>query len=146
MWGSHHVSVGQSACLDEAAPEGAAPRVDLIASGALWVGFQVASTDEPGAATYVRFEVAVRAQSVTAPPVVHSFTVYVDGTAVATIEGRHAVPALDWTALALTATPFTRRLVAGFSTVAFQVNWPPARLQLEWSRVRLFVEYTPTRT
>lgn len=96
--------------------------------------------------TYVRFEAAVRAQSVTAPPVALGFTVYADGTAVDAVEGRHAVPAENWAALALTATPITRRLVTGFSTVAFQVNGPPERSHPEWSWVRLFVEYTPTWT
>ncbi|MCY3934373.1 MAG: hypothetical protein OXG09_00015 [Chloroflexi bacterium] len=49
--------------------------------------------DVPGAVTDVRFEVALRAPSVTVPAAAYSFTVYVDGTAVATVAGWQPVPA-----------------------------------------------------
>ena len=92
----------------------------------------------------VRFEVALRAQSGTAAAGEYGFTVYSGATAVATVGGAEALGSEEWTTLAISDPSIASGLSSGLSGVAFQVNAPVSGPRLEWSWVRMVVDYRPS--
>ena len=129
-------------CLDEAEPDGAGSIIYLFTNSALRVGFPAASVS--GTPMDVRFEVALKAQSGTVDAGAYDFTVYSDKTAVATLSGDEELGSEAWTELVVSDQAITSGLSSGLSGVAFQVDAPSSGPRLEWSWVRMVVDYRPT--
>ena len=127
-------------CLDEAGPDGDGSRIYLFTNSALRVGFTAGSVT--GTIADVRFEVALKGQTGTVTADQYSFEVYSGTTAVATVNGPEGV-GTEWTELVVSDPAITTGLSSGLSGVAFQVNGPPSGPRLEWSWVRMVVEYKP---
>ena len=127
-------------CLDEAGPDGDGSRIYLFANSALRVGFTAGSVT--GTIADVRFEVVLKGQTGTVAADQYSFEVYSGTTAVATVNGPEDV-GTEWTELVVSDPAITGGLSAGLSGVAFQVNGPSSGPRLEWSWVRMVVEYKP---
>ena len=136
-------TVGLWACLDEAEPDGEGSMVYLFANSALGMGFTVGTGDVSGTVVDVRFEVALRAQSGTVDAGTYGFTVYSGSEVVATVSGQEAV-GTEWTQLVIADASIVSGLSSGLTNVAFQVNAPSSGPRLEWSWVRMVVDYTPT--
>ena len=117
--------------------------VYLFTNSALRVGFTVGDGDVSGTLTGIRFEVALKSQSGTVEAGKYSFAVYSGTAAVATVSGQEAV-GTEWTKLVVTDASIVSGLSSGLSDVAFQVNGPSSGPRLEWSWVRMVVDYRPT--
>ena len=130
-------------CLDEAEPDGDGSVVYLFTNSALRVGFSVGSADVSGTVADVRFEAALRAQSGTVDARAYGFTVYSGSDAVATVSGAEELGSEEWTTLAVSDASIVSGLSSGLSGVAFQVDAPSSGSRLEWSWVRMVVDYRP---
>ena len=131
-------------CLDEAEPDWDGSLVYLFANSALRVGFTVGSGDVSGSPVEVRFEIALKAQSGTVDAGAYGFTVYSGSDAVATVSGAQELGSEEWTTLTVSDASILSGLSSGLSGVAFQVNAPTSGPRLEWSWVRMVVDYRPT--
>ena len=135
---------GLWACLDEAVPDEDGSLVYLFTNSALRVGFTVGSGDVSGSPVEVRFEIALKAQSGTVDAGAYGFTVYSGSDAVATVSGAQELGSEEWTTLTVSDASILSGLSSGLSGVAFQVNAPTSGPRLEWSWVRMVVDYRPT--
>ena len=136
-------TAGLWACLDEPEPDGNGSGILLFTNSALRVGFSLDSQDVAGTLTDVRFEVAVRAQSGTVNADTYGFTVYSGSDEVATVSGGEELDT-EWKQLVVSDASIVSGLSSGLSSVAFQVNAPTTGPRLEWSWLRMVVDYKPT--
>ena len=135
---------GLWACLDEAVPDEDGSLVYLFTNSALRVGFTVGSGDVSGTLVDVRFEVALKAQSGTVDAGAYGFTVYSGSDAIATLSGPQALGSEEWTTLAVSDASILSGLSSGLTSVAFQVNALTSGPRLEWTWVKMVVDYKPT--
>ena len=95
-----------------------------------------------GTLVEVRFEVWVRAQSGTVDAGVYGFTVYSGDEVVASVSGSESL-GTEWTELAVSDAAIVSGLSSGLSNVVFEANGPSSGPRLEWSWVRMVVDYGP---
>ena len=74
----------------------------------------------------------------------YGFTVYSGSDAVATVSGAGELGSEEWMTLEVSDASIVSGLSSGLSGVAFQVDAPTSGSRLEWSWVRMVVDYEPS--